>query len=91
MKYHIWVFSHLKVPEVGEGGVFWERTSDGKLDLLGVDVETVADVDAHLGSHAADQPVDLALKVHLVVNDVHIGMSWRAFDEKLLMKARPPN
>ena len=70
------VFSHLKVPEVGERGVFGEGSGHGELDLLCVDVESVADVDSHLGGDAADQPVDLALKVHLVVDDVNVRMAW---------------
>ena len=69
------VISHLKVPEVGERGVFGEGSGHSELDLLCVDVEPVADVDSHLGGDAADQTVDLALKVHLVVDDIDIRMS----------------
>ena len=68
--------SYLEVPEVGEGGVFGEGSGHSELDLLCIDVESVADVDSHLGGDAADQTVDLALKVHLVVDDVYIRMSW---------------
>ena len=87
------VFSHLKVPEVGERGVFGEGSGHGELDLLCVDVESVADVDSHLGGDAADQPVDLALKVHLVVDDVDIRMSWvrnsiKTFAEGMTLKFR---
>ena len=90
-------FSHLKVPEVGEGGVFGEGSSHSELDLLCIDVQSVADVDSHLGGDAADQPVDLALKVHLVVDDVDIRMSWassiKTFTERMTLKfwLRPIN
>merc|ERR1712192_50422 len=66
---------HLKVPEVGEGGVFGEGSGHSEHDLLCVDVQSVANVDSHLGGDTADQTVDLALKVHIVVDDVDIWMA----------------
>ena len=78
-------FSHLKVPEVGKGGILGEGSGHRELDLLGIDVESVANVDSHLGSDAADEPVDLALKVHLVVDDVNVRMAWTG--KKLSRKA----
>ena len=77
--------SHLEVPEVGKQGVLWQRAGHSELHLLGIDVESVANVDSHLGSDAADQPVDLALKVHLVVDDVNVRMAWTG--KKLSRKA----
>ena len=39
---------NLEIAEVRESGILWQRTVNGKLDFLGVDVEPVPDIDSHL-------------------------------------------
>ena len=67
--------SDLEISEVGKCRIFGQWSVDGKLDFLGVDAQTVADVDADLERHGGDQSVDLRLEVGAVVDDVDVGVT----------------
>ena len=67
--------SDLEISEVGKCRIFGQWSVDGKLDLLGIDAQTVADVDADLERHGGDQSVDLRLEVGAVVDDVDVGVA----------------
>ena len=67
--------SDLEISEVGKCRIFGQWSVDGKLDLLGVDAQTVADVDADLERHGGDQSVDLRLEVGAVVDDIDVGVA----------------
>ena len=54
---------NLEISEVGKCRIFGQWSIDGKLDLLGVHTQTVADIDTDLERHGGDQPVDLRLEV----------------------------
>lgn len=57
------MMGNLEISEVGKCRIFGQWSVDGKLDLLGVHTQTVADVDTDLERHGGDQPVDLRLEV----------------------------
>lgn len=67
--------SDLEISEVGKCRIFGQWSVDGKLDLLGIDAQTVADVDADLERHGGDQSVDLRLEVGAVVDDIDVGVA----------------
>ena len=69
------MMSDLEISEVGKCRIFGQWSVDGKLDLLGVDAQTVADVDADLERHGGDQSVDLRLEVGAVVDDIDVGVA----------------
>ena len=76
---------NLEISEVGKCRIFGQWSVDGKLDLLGVDAQTVADVDADLERHGGDQPVDLRLEVGAVVDDVDVGVADPGLKTRILL------
>ena len=78
--------SDLEISEIGKCRIFGQWSVDGKLDLLGVDAQTVADVNADLERHGGDQSVDLRLEVGAVVDDIDVwvadpGLKIRIFSK----------
>ena len=68
--------SHLKISKIWKCRILWQWSVDGKLDLLGIDAETVSDIHSDLESNTADQAVDLGLEVGAVVDDVHVRVTY---------------
>ena len=44
--------THLKISKIGKCRILWQRSVDGKLDLLGIHTETVANINSDLQSYA---------------------------------------
>ena len=76
------VMSDLEISEFGKCRIFWQWTVDGKFDFLGIDIETVSNIDTYLESHTRDQSVNLGLKVRIVVDDVNIGVTNPCFSSQ---------
>lgn len=65
----------VEVLESGEFRVRREGSLDEELAFLGVDVESVASIDAYFLAHAGDEAVHLLVEVCGVVDDVEVGVS----------------